>query len=93
MIKLFLLVATFTSFLVSTLFLWRGIFLTNDKLWKEHVERCAAQGLHPERNAYWERGVRWGRFASLFAGVSFLFMGGMFLHIILSAPYRWWVWW
>jgi threonine/homoserine/homoserine lactone efflux protein len=49
--------------------------LTSDKAWNEHVKRCAAKGLHPERNAYWERSVRRGRIIQIVTGVFFLVMG------------------
>jgi ABC-type microcin C transport system permease subunit YejB len=67
--------------------LGKGLSFTSDKAWKEHVQRCAAKGLHPERNAYWERSARNGRIMQVIAGVALSLMGIILASTLLSSPF------
>jgi threonine/homoserine/homoserine lactone efflux protein len=88
--NLLLLFNTLLTLLGGAFLLWKGLSFTSDKAWSAHVERSAAKGLHPERNAYWERSVRRGRITQLFAGVFFLLVGIVLASDLLSLPF--WSW-
>jgi threonine/homoserine/homoserine lactone efflux protein len=75
------------TFFAGAFLLWKGLSLTSDKAWNEHVKRCTAKGLYPERNAYWESSVRRARIIQIVAGVFFLVMGIVLASDPLFSPF------